>query len=145
MHHATIEGANIRSIAGPVHAPATNPKPLAPLNRSLVVTAVLAGLIVAATFWLVARNQSDAALVVRSLAVRDELTKVVSQVETAETGQRGYLLTGRDSYLSPYKQAVEALPASLDRLAGLVSDDPVSNGLSPSCGNSSKANSTNFV
>jgi signal transduction histidine kinase/CheY-like chemotaxis protein len=118
-----IEGANIRSIAGPVHAPATNPKPLTPLNRSLVVTAVLAGLIVAATFWLVARNQSDAALVVRSLAVRDELTKVVSQVETAETGQRGYLLTGRDGYLSPYKQAVAALPASLDRLADLVSDD----------------------
>jgi len=98
MPRAAIEGANVRSIAGPVHAPATNPKPLVPLNRSLVVTAVLAGLIVAATFWLVGRNQSDAAWVVRSLAVRDELTNVVNQVEAAETGQRGYLLTGRDSY-----------------------------------------------
>ena len=123
MHRAAIEGANVRSIAGSVHAPATNPKLLVPLNRSLVVTAILAGLIVAATFWLVARNQSDAALVVHSLAVRDELTNVVNQVEAAETGQRGYLLTGRDSYLSPYNQAVEVLPASLDHLAGLVRDD----------------------
>ena len=106
-----------------MHAPATNPKPLVPLNRSLVVTAILAGLIVAATFWLVARNQTDAAWVVRSLAVRDELTNVVNQVEAAETGQRGYLLTGRDSYLSPYTQAVEMLPASLDHLAGLVRDN----------------------
>jgi signal transduction histidine kinase/CheY-like chemotaxis protein len=106
-----------------VHAPATNPNPLALLNRSLVVTAVLAGLIMAAAFWLAARSQSDAALAVRSLAVRDELMKVVGQVEAAETGQRGYLLTGRVDYLAPYTKAVEALPGSLERLSGLVSDD----------------------
>jgi signal transduction histidine kinase/CheY-like chemotaxis protein len=106
-----------------VHAPVSPPKPLALLNRSLVVTTILAALIVAAAFWLGARAKSDDQWVVHSLAVRDQLTNVLSLVESAETGQRGYLLTGRDSYLAPYKGASEQLPASLDRLADLVGDN----------------------
>ena len=107
-----------------MHATATTSRPLVPLNRSLVLTAVLAGLIVAATFWLVARNQSDAAWVVHSLAARDELTNVLSRAEAAETGQRGYLLTGREDYLAPYNQAIKELPDSLDHLADLARDNP---------------------
>ena len=41
--------------AGPAEGlvrPLTEPKPLAPLNRSLVVTTVLAALIMVAMFWL---------------------------------------------------------------------------------------------
>jgi signal transduction histidine kinase/CheY-like chemotaxis protein len=103
-----------------VHGPVTSPKPLALLNRSLVVTTVLAALIVAAAFWLGARNKSDDQWVVHSLAVRDQLTNVLGLVESAETGQRGYLLTGRDRYVTPYEEASKQLPASLDRLADLV-------------------------
>jgi signal transduction histidine kinase/CheY-like chemotaxis protein len=102
----------------------TAPKPLALLNRSLVVTTVLAGLIMAAAFWLGDRNKNDDAWVVHTLAVRDQLTRVLSTVQDAETGQRGYLLTGRDNYLTPYEDAVENLPATLDRTADLVRDDP---------------------
>ena len=41
--------------ASSVHAPVITPKPLTPLNRTLVVTTVLTALIVAFVFWLDAR------------------------------------------------------------------------------------------
>jgi signal transduction histidine kinase/CheY-like chemotaxis protein len=104
--------------------PLTESKPLALLNRSLTVTTLLAALIVAAVFWLGTRNAIDSRYVLRSLGVRDQLTRVLSLVQSGETGQRGYLLTGRDIYLSPYNLAIEQLPPMLDRLAGLVTDDP---------------------
>jgi signal transduction histidine kinase/CheY-like chemotaxis protein len=102
----------------------TDTRPLALLNRSLVVTAVLAALMLVAAFWLGARNKSDDEWVVHSLSVRDQLTRVLSLVQSAETGQRGYLLTGRDDYLKPYIMAVDELPPSLDRLTDLTSDNP---------------------
>ena len=108
VHHRT--GAFSADLARRSRAPAlTDPKPLALLNRSLVVTTVLAALIVAASFWLDARNNSDDEWVVHSLAVRDQLTRVLSLVQSAETGQRGYLLTGRDDYLAPYDASGRAI------------------------------------
>jgi signal transduction histidine kinase/CheY-like chemotaxis protein len=98
--------------------------PLTPLNRSLIASTVLAALIVAATFWLGARNKSDDQWVLHSLEVRGDLTRVLSLVQSAETGQRGYLLTGRDNYLAPHQMAVEQLPAMLDQVQNLVSDNP---------------------
>jgi signal transduction histidine kinase len=101
-----------------------NLKPLALLNRSLVVTTILAALIVAAAFWLGARNNDDDHWVVHSLGVRDQLTRVLSLVQSAETGQRGYLLTGQDIYLTPYRMAIERLPPMLDKTADQVADNP---------------------
>ncbi len=99
-------------------------KPLALLNRSLVVTAVLAALMLTAAFWLAARNATDDAWVVHSFSVRDQLIRILSLVQSAETGQRGYLLTGRDDYLGPYTMALDQLPSNLDHLAELISDNP---------------------
>ena len=52
-----------------------------------------------------------------------QLTRVLSLVQSTETGQRGYLLTGRDIYLGPYRVAVEQLPRMLDRTRDLLSDN----------------------
>jgi signal transduction histidine kinase len=98
--------------------------PLALLNRVLVATTLLAALIMAAALWLDARNKSDDAWVVQSLAVRDQLVRVLNVVQSAETGQRGYLLTGREAYLAPYDKAVQEIPPALERMADLVRGDP---------------------
>jgi signal transduction histidine kinase/CHASE3 domain sensor protein len=45
-------------------------------------------------------------------------------VRDAETGQRGYLLTGRDEYLLPYRQALTGITADLDQLRGLLANHP---------------------
>ncbi len=100
-----------------------NLKPLALLNRSLIATTILAALIVAATFWLGSRNKDDDRWVVHSLGVRDQLTRVLSLVQSAETGQRGYLLTGQDIYLTPYRMAIEQLPPMLDKTGEQVADN----------------------
>ncbi len=104
--------------------PKSESKPLALLNRSLVVTTMLAALIVAAAFWLGARNKSDDAWVRHSLEVRAQLRHVLSLGQSAETGQRGYLLTGQDLYLQPYQMALDQLPGVLQRTHDLVSDNP---------------------
>ena len=97
---------------------------MALLNRSLVATTMLAGLIVAAAFWLGSRNKSDDDWVRHSLEVRAQLTRVLSLVQSAETGQRGYLLTGQDLYLEPYQMALAQLPDALQRTQDLASDNP---------------------
>jgi methyl-accepting chemotaxis protein len=42
----------------------------------------------------------------------------------AETGQRGFLLTGNEKYLEPYRAAVSALSNTLDEVGGLTADNP---------------------
>ena len=100
------------------------PNPLALLNRSLLVTTMLAALIVAAAFWLGARNKSDDEWVRHSLEVRAQLVRVLSIVQSAETGQRGYLLTGQELYLQPYQLALEQLSPVLERTQDLIGDNP---------------------
>ncbi|WP_395396133.1 response regulator (plasmid) [Novosphingobium sp. BL-8A] len=53
------------------------------------------------------------------------LDDVLSTAQDAETGQRGYLLTGADKYLEPYHAAIAAFPNRLAILARLTSDNPV--------------------
>ena len=56
--------------------------------------------------------------------IRREAQVVLILVTDAETGQRGYLLTGDAVYLTPYEQAIITLPDSLQRLRNLTSDSP---------------------
>ena len=55
----------------------------------------------------------------RRLAV----TRLWRQMLEAETSQRGYLLTGRDSYLQPYREALRQIDESLQQLQGLHVDE----------------------
>jgi signal transduction histidine kinase/DNA-binding response OmpR family regulator len=64
------------------------------------------------------------ALVEHTYEVIDTSRALLSFAQDAETGQRGYLITGEDSYLAPYRTAVEAIPKQLERLKALVSDNP---------------------
>jgi PAS domain S-box-containing protein len=57
---------------------------------------------------------SDELLINRRI---QELTsQLLATLTDAETGQRGYLLTGRDEYLAPYHRAVAAIPGILLKL-----------------------------
>jgi signal transduction histidine kinase len=44
------------------------------------------------------------------------LSEFIALITDAESGQRGYLLTGESSYLQPYTQAVAKVEAALDRV-----------------------------
>lgn len=59
-----------------------------------------------------------------TLAVEAQLENIGALLRDAETGQRGYLLTGQESYLQPYEVATQQLPAAMQRLGGMVADNP---------------------
>jgi methyl-accepting chemotaxis protein len=56
--------------------------------------------------------------------VRTELADLLSDLKDAETGQRGYLLTGEDSYLEPYKGALATIKTTFDDVKKLTADNP---------------------
>ena len=58
----------------------------------------------------------------RVIVAVDEL---LATAQDAETGQRGYLLTGNPQYLQPYETAAAAVARRLDDVATLTSDNPV--------------------
>jgi len=49
---------------------------------------------------------------------------LISRLLEAETGQRGFLLTGRPEYLEPYNSASERIPAELAELAPIATQGP---------------------
>ncbi len=81
--------------------------------------------IVGVSILIAQRTSADAADLKRSLLVRSEIHGLMNAVTNAETGQRGYLLTGRPTYLVPYTEAVRQVPdllANLDRALGAIPD-----------------------
>jgi signal transduction histidine kinase len=44
---------------------------------------------------------------------RTRVQQLLATLTDAETGQRGYLLTGRSEYAEPFRKAIESLPAAL--------------------------------
>jgi PAS domain S-box-containing protein len=57
--------------------------------------------------------------------VRYEAERLLSSIKDGESGKRGYIITGDESYLEPYQAAVADAPMALDRLVDLTADNPV--------------------
>jgi hypothetical protein len=55
-----------------------------------------------------------------ALEMESAVNETLALVTDAETGQRGYLLTGDASYLQPYRAAIPKINAALSRLRELV-------------------------
>lgn len=71
-------------------------------------------------FHLIDANQ----LVIHTHEVREEMEQILSLIKDAETGQRGFLLTGNEQYLEPYHSATASLDQMLRRLDQVVADNP---------------------
>ena len=56
--------------------------------------------------------------------VLNGLDEVLSAFKDAETGQRGYIITGEARYLEPYEGARDVIDQKLKRLRELTSDNP---------------------
>ncbi|HVK47059.1 MAG TPA: CHASE3 domain-containing protein, partial [Pseudobacter sp.] len=52
-----------------------------------------------------------------------KLDKVVTQLINAETGQRGYLLTGEENFLQPYQGAIEEAKTAIIEVKELTGDN----------------------
>jgi CheY-like chemotaxis protein len=88
------------------------------------LVAVAAVVVIALLSYDAARSsQATAGAVTRAVELLAQIEGVLSTLKDAETGQRGYLLTGRDSYLDPYSAAQQSLPKELARVRTLVAAD----------------------
>ncbi|HEY9665925.1 MAG TPA: CHASE3 domain-containing protein, partial [Coleofasciculaceae cyanobacterium] len=54
----------------------------------------------------------------------NKLEELLSQMKDAETGQRGYLLTGEERYLEPYKTATASIDREIKHLRKLTANYP---------------------
>ena len=66
------------------------------------------------------RLESAAQRVAASLELQSSLYEAQALVVDAEAGQRGYLLTGRDEYLVPYREALAKIEPTFTRLRELT-------------------------
>ena len=77
------------------------------------------------TYAGLSRARESRAAVRHSRDVIDRATTALSMLQDAETGQRGYLLTGAPQYLAPYEAARARLDTDTAGLRLAVGDDPV--------------------
>ncbi len=74
---------------------------------------------------VLARQQQEIDAQLRhTLEVDDDILRIQTLMVDAESGQRGYLLTGRLSYLDPYNFAKHALPGELRGLQSALGNSP---------------------
>jgi CheY-like chemotaxis protein/CHASE3 domain sensor protein len=89
------------------------------------VAATLAVFLIAVLSYRSFQQRAEGArLVAHTIDLSGKLQTLLSTFRDAETGQRGYLLTGNERYLEPYDDAVGNLDGRLIELRRLVSDNP---------------------
>ena len=95
-------------------------------NRFIALYAAIAlGLLVAAGMFVYEASVivNDGLRDEEAFAVLGAANRVLHNLEDAETGQRGYLLTGDESYLSPYRLGVQDLDDTVLHLQQVVAND----------------------
>jgi CheY-like chemotaxis protein/CHASE3 domain sensor protein len=100
------------------------PLPPGPLLGFVVAVAAVA-FIALLTYRSLQTRSLAARRVTHTLQVMDQLETILSLAKDAETGQRGYLLTGEEPYLEPFSNAKVQLPDELHKAYDLVESDPV--------------------
>jgi signal transduction histidine kinase len=76
-----------------------------------------------AQFWLVQQNRERFIWVNHTQRVETLIADLLTSVEDAETGQRGFLLTQNPDYLDRYDQGRRALPERQSELRALTEDN----------------------
>jgi CHASE3 domain sensor protein len=67
----------------------------------------------------------DARWVLHTVEVKDQIEHVDSIVRDVGASERGFLLTGDETFLPLYKSALKEIPTETDKLARLIEDNPV--------------------
>jgi methyl-accepting chemotaxis protein len=62
--------------------------------------------------------------VTHTYQVLQQIEQIFSELKDAETGQRGYVLTGLNRYLEPYSAATQKLTGAFETLRRLTADNP---------------------
>ena len=102
----------------------------APRDRRLgaVLLCLMAVFAIAAAAYSWRINQQlarDYAAVTHAYTIAGQVTALLNRVTDGETGERGYLITGRENYLEPYNTFASTIDHLYADLAALTANDPV--------------------
>ena len=78
----------------------------------------------AASVWLVDRSNDDTEAVVHTLDVQNRMSLILLNLRRAESAQRGFVLTGQESYRQEYRIAAANTPISLENAKTATADNP---------------------
>jgi len=99
------------------------------ISRALLVTVVLCFMtLLVSTVVLIGMSRTAVRTdewIVHTLEVKEALDALLTDVTNAEAGQRGYLITGQEQFLQPFRTARASRDAQIEELRRLVADDPI--------------------
>jgi signal transduction histidine kinase len=91
----------------------------------VLAAAALLVFVAGLSYWRLARNGEDRQRVVHTYQVMGQLEGILQGMTDAETGERGYILTGDDSYLVPYQRGLSEVRESGAAVRKLTADNPI--------------------
>jgi hypothetical protein len=88
--------------------------------------AALAAIVIGAALGVfgTVRVYSNDARIAETYAAKSELAGILGSITDAETGQRGFVITGDPSYLQPYTDGVAQIEQTLTTLDAMLRDNP---------------------
>ena len=92
------------------------------LSLVLALSLVLGITITSYRTWAAYGRQFEQEAITQNILA--DANALLSSLKDAETGQRGFLLTGEDRYLSPYRKALEDVPVILGKLRQATATRP---------------------
>ncbi|MDB5808348.1 MAG: sensor hybrid histidine kinase [Betaproteobacteria bacterium] len=90
----------------------------------LGIALLLLTAIAVSSYYNIRKSQDSERSVSHTHAVIAAVESLLSDIKDAETGQRGFLLTGDESYLEPFTAALSGIPFQLRNLREINSDNP---------------------
>ncbi len=94
-------------------------------SKAIAASALLILVCIGAlSFWSEVRNDEDREWVTHTLLVVEKLQTIRIDITQAETGQRGYMLTGQDRYLELYGAGADQVRQDMKELPDLIQDNP---------------------
>ncbi len=98
------------------------------LTRRMVVASGLLALVIAAAFAVLLSSVADLSTSEHRAQESEEVLVVANRLERLvvdlETGQRGFVITGQERFLQPWRDAQVAFPGEAGDLEELVADNP---------------------
>jgi signal transduction histidine kinase len=71
------------------------------------------------------KAREDTGWVVHTVEVESQTNALLLEIRRAESAARGYLLTSGPEFLRDHEDAIAQIPSDLDKLSGMVGDNPV--------------------
>src|SRR5215475_9610611 len=105
---------------------------LSRINRHILTPVLVAGFIAIIGVLIVAlvisavnlRNVNETSgAVAHTNAAKAALQQLLATLIDAETGERGFIITGEPTYLEPYNRAIRAIPSDLSQVRALTTDN----------------------